>query len=334
MEDTGNEVSGHRQRSSDELKANYDFIVCGSGSSGLVVAGRLSENPSVSVLLLEAGGSDDVPAVIEADQWRSNLGSERDWTFVAQSNPYLNGRALSQNMGKVLGGGSSINLMGWVRRHKNDWDYFSAEARDPTWNHQSVLELYRRIEDWNGAPEGEYRGSGGPFFIRSAHASPVSLAFVEGVHSVGILTFETLNGRLMESQGGCSRAERINRAGKRQSIFRSYVTPNLAHPNLTVVTNTCDRVVIDEPRAVGVEIIQNGKCCGFPPDVRSYCRWAQSTRPRSRCSPALVTSSSWAPQYTRSAASSRSRTELSGSLSSRAMRVGSRQTVEDAGRGG
>ena len=82
-----------------KLKSQYDFIVCGSGSSGSVVAQRLAENPDVSVLLLEAGGSDDVPSVVEASQWRLNLGSERDWGFRSEPNPHLNGRSIPLNMG-------------------------------------------------------------------------------------------------------------------------------------------------------------------------------------------------------------------------------------------
>jgi choline dehydrogenase len=113
-------VRTNQQRLRSHLKTHYDFIVCGSGSSGSVVAGRLAEHAEVSVLLLEAGGCDDVPSVQEAHQWFLNLGSERDWGFRAQPNPHLHGRAMPLPMGKVLGGGSSINGMAWARGHKHD----------------------------------------------------------------------------------------------------------------------------------------------------------------------------------------------------------------------
>src|SRR5260370_40432996 len=129
--DFAQRVHVNQARLASELRPHYDFIVCGSGSSGSVVARRLAENLDVSVLLLEAGGSDDVPSVVESVQWALNLGSERDWGFVAQPNPNLNGRCIPLNMGKVLGGGSSINVMAWARGHKNDWDFFAAEAGDP-----------------------------------------------------------------------------------------------------------------------------------------------------------------------------------------------------------
>jgi choline dehydrogenase len=140
-------LRSNQAKLTSELKSHYDFIVCGSGSSGSVVARRLTENASVTVLLLEAGGEDDVPGVIEANQWPLNLGSERDWSFQAQPNSHLNGRSIPLPMGKVLGGGSSINAMAWARGHKVDWDFFASEAGDAAWNYESGLEIYRRIED-------------------------------------------------------------------------------------------------------------------------------------------------------------------------------------------
>jgi choline dehydrogenase len=165
--DFAEKVRLNRASLAANLKQSYDFIVCGSGSSGSVVARRLAENPDVQVLLLAAGGGDDVPSVIEASQWPANLASERNWGFVGQPSPYLKGRSMPFAMGKVLGGGSSINVMAWARGHKNDWDLHASEADDPAWNYESALRLYRRIEDWHGAPDPEHRGSGGPC-IRAA----------------------------------------------------------------------------------------------------------------------------------------------------------------------
>src|SRR5262245_35738044 len=120
-------VRANQQKLTAELKPHYDFIVCGSGSSGSVVARRLAENSAVEVLLLEAGGSDDVPAVMDPSAWPSLRGSDQDWSFKARPNPRLNGRSIPMAMGKVLGGGSGINVMVWSRGHKKDWDDIAAK---------------------------------------------------------------------------------------------------------------------------------------------------------------------------------------------------------------
>ena len=254
-------VRANQQKLKANLKSQYDFIVCGSGSSGSVVARRLAENPDVSVLLLEAGGDDDVPSVMESLRWFENLGSERDWKFVDQPNPYLNGRAIPLAMGKVLGGGSSVNVMAWARGHKNDWDSFADEAGDSAWNYESVLNIYRRIEDWHGAPDPCYRGTGGPVFVQPApNPNPIAPAMVEAARSEGIPAFENHNGRMMEGDGGASILDLIVRDGTRQSVFQSYVFPHMDRPNLTVLTHALvTKVVVEKKRATGVEIAYDGK---------------------------------------------------------------------------
>ena len=253
-------VRANQRTLSSELKPQYDFIVCGSGSSGSVVARRLAENPDVSVLLLEAGGDDDVPEVMEAGRWPMNLGSERDWSFRSQPNSNLNGRSIHLAMGKVLGGGSSINVMAWARGHKSDWDFFASETGDPAWGYQSVLEIYRRIEDWHGAPDPKYRGTGGPVFVEPApNPNPIAPGMLEGAQSIGIPTFENQNGRMMEGAGGASILDLRVRGGRRQSIFRSYVFPYLDRPNLTVLTHALvTRLTFEGNRVTGVEISHEG----------------------------------------------------------------------------
>src|ERR1700736_1128182 len=262
--DFAERVRRNQEQLGSELKPRYDFIVCGSGSSGLVVARRLAENADVSVLLLEAGGDDDVPAVMKAEQWPLNLGSERDWNFAAQPNPHLNGRSIPYSMGKVLGGGSSINVMAWARGHKNDWDFFASEAGDNAWNYESVLDIYRRIEDWHGVPDPDYRGTGGPVYVEPApDPHPIAPAALEAARSVGIPTFENQNGRMMEGPGGASILDVRVRDGCRQSVFRSYVFPYMDRPNLTVLTGalvtrlTFDRY--ERNRVTGVEFSHHDK---------------------------------------------------------------------------
>ncbi|ODQ89678.1 oxidoreductase [Mycolicibacterium flavescens] len=243
------------------MRPHYDFVVCGSGSSGSVAARRLAENASVHVLLLEAGGDDDVPAVRNAGQWPLNLDTERDWQFVAAPNPHLNGRSIPMNMGKVLGGGSSINVMVWSRGHRNDWDYFASEAGDPRWGYESVLDIYRRIEDWQGVPDPHYRGTGGNVFVQPApDPSPVAPALVAAAAHAGIPTFDHPNGKMMEGEGGAAICDIRVRDGIRQSVFRSYTYPYMDRPNLTVLTGALvTRVILDGGRATGVEFVRDGQ---------------------------------------------------------------------------
>jgi len=164
-------------------------------------------------------------------------------------------------MGKVLGGGSSINVMAWVRGHQNDWCYFAAEAGDKSWNYESVLDIYRRMEDWHGAPDPKRRGVSG-----LAHVEPspdphcLAMAVVKGAESVGMPSFDSNNGRMMEGHGGASILDVRVRNGQRQSAFRAYVTLYLKRPNLTVLTHALvTRLCMQGDRVTGVEFHHNGK---------------------------------------------------------------------------
>ncbi|MCV7413122.1 oxidoreductase [Mycobacterium florentinum] len=243
------------------LEPSYDVIVCGAGSSGSAVAGRLAENPDVTVLLLEAGGSDDVPTVTDATQWPLNLGSERDWGFVSEPDPRLHGRSVPFSMGKVLGGGSSINVMIWARGHRSDWDHFASESGEAAWGYDAVLDLYRQIEDWQGAGEPNHRGRGGPVFVQpTPDPHPVATATVKAARTLGIPTYQSPNGRLMEEMRGAAITDVRYHDGKRLSVFRTYTAPHLDKPNLTVVPHALvKRVTFHGNRATGVEVLHDGK---------------------------------------------------------------------------
>jgi choline dehydrogenase-like flavoprotein len=239
---------------------SYDIVICGAGSSGSVIASRLAENPDLQVLLLEAGGTDEVTSVSEASQWPLNLGGELDWNFHSEPDPFLNGRSIPFSMGKVLGGGSSINLMIWARGHRSDWDHFATESGETVWGYEPVLDLYRSIEDWHGVGEANYRGTGGPIFVQPApNAHPLAVATVDAARAVGIPTYQSPNGRMMEENRGAAVTDLRWRDDKRLSLFRTYITPHLDKPNLTVVPHALvTRVTFDGTRATGVEVIHDG----------------------------------------------------------------------------
>src|SRR5215510_10855447 len=182
------QVRLNQRKLASDLKSHYDFIVCGSGSSGSVVAARLAADLKTQVLLLEAGGTDETDLITNPNRWPGTLGSELDWGFVAEPNPNLNGRAIRYSMGKVLGGGSSINVSTWSRGHRADWDFYASESRDPAWGYEAVLDLYRRrIEAWAGSPDPNYRGVDGKVRVQSAaQPYPFAFALLEGAESVGL----------------------------------------------------------------------------------------------------------------------------------------------------
>jgi choline dehydrogenase len=215
------------------------------------------ETPAVVAERYASGAHFSVPTLTITGPQDGSLATQTSVTVTGTTN----GRSIPMNMGKVLGGGSSINLMAWSRRHKNDWDYFASEAGDPAWSYESVLNIYRRIEDWHGPPDPKYRGTGGPVFVQPApDPNPIAPAMLEGACSVGIPTFENQNGRMMEGAGGSSILDVLIRDGKRQSVFRSYTFPYMDRPNLTVLTHALvTRITFEGKRATGVECIYNGE---------------------------------------------------------------------------
>jgi choline dehydrogenase len=249
-------VAENQRRLASRLTRGFDYIVCGAGTSGCVVAARLAADPSLRVLLLEAGGGDETDLIGDPNRWPMTLGSELDWGFVAEPNPRLNGRAIRYSMGKVLGGGSSINVSTWSRGHRADWDFYAAESGDAAWSYGAVLDLYRqRIEAWAGHPDPEYRGMDGPVHVQpTPNPRPFALALLDGARSLGLERFPDSNGRMMEAPGGCALVDETVRDGRRQSIFRSYVYPLMDRPSLTVLTGALvTQILFDGHRARGIE---------------------------------------------------------------------------------
>ncbi|HEX5082842.1 MAG TPA: GMC family oxidoreductase N-terminal domain-containing protein, partial [Blastocatellia bacterium] len=236
------------------LRTSYDYIIIGSGAAGSVVARRLAENPEIQVLLLEAGASDLKPSVLITETWFINQGTEFDWSFTAEPSPTVNNRRIQQAMGKALGGGTSINGMVWARGHKNDFDHWAKEAGDDAWDYRHVLDIYRRIEDWHGAPDPLRRGQGGEVFVQAApDPSPIATAFLKAVESLGHPVFEDQNGVLQEKHGGAAYTNVRIRDGRRLNTAASYLYPVMDQPNLTILTGAhVDRLTLEGQMVTGV----------------------------------------------------------------------------------
>src|SRR5271167_1339597 len=243
------------------LRSSYDYIVIGSGASGSVVARRLAEIPDAHVLLLEAGGEDLKPGILITETWFFNQGGEFDWNFAAERSPSVNNRSIAQAMGKAIGGGTSTTGLVWARGHKNDFDHWAKEARDDAWNYTHVLDIYRRIEDWHGAPDPERRGSGGEVFVQPApNPNSIAPAFLSAAESLGIPTFADQNGVMQEGAGGAAITNVRIRDGRRLNIPSSYLYPVMDQPNLTVLTSAyVNRLTIEGAAVTGVEFEWKGK---------------------------------------------------------------------------
>ncbi len=240
----------------------YDFIVCGSGASGGVVASQLAKNPDVQVLLIEAGGDERVPEVSDSRVWMQNIGSERDWQFCSEPCAALNGRTPPLPMGKVLGGGSSVNGLIWARGHRNDFDSWAKAADDPGWRYEAVLEVYKRIERWDGPVDAARRGSEGPFYLtQPKNPNPVALALREAADALGISAVEDLNGEAMEGAGaGGIPNVPVLGDSERVSVATAYIRPRMAQSNLTVMLNACvEQVLLTGRRATGLRLRTGGQ---------------------------------------------------------------------------
>jgi choline dehydrogenase len=254
-------VQANQKERAQSLASSYDYIVCGAGSSGCVVAARLAANPAVKVLLLEAGGTDDAPSIINPSVWFTNVGTPTDWQYTSAPVPTLNGRSIAMPMGRAIGGGSSINAMIYARGHKNDYDGWASIANDPAWNYDHVLSIYRRIENWQGKPDPAYRGTGGVLWVEPLKdPNPVAPAMMSAAANIGIPSFDDMNGSMMEGVGGCGLPNVKIKDGRRRNIASDYLYPLMDRPNLTVLTRAfVQRVTLAGKRATGIEVVWRGK---------------------------------------------------------------------------
>lgn len=234
----------------------FDYVVIGAGSGGCAVASRLSEDPEVRVCLLEAG-KQDKSAFIHAPAGTVAMMPVKfnNWAFKTVPQPGLNNRRGYQPRGKVIGGSSSTNAMMYVRGHARDYDHW-ASLGNPGWAYKDILPLFKRSEN-NENHIDEYHGSGGPLNVMNLQSpSGLNQAFIEAAALNGCPFNPDINGA--EQFGAClTQVTQVN--GERCSAAKAFITPNLARPNLTVMTQAhTTRVVIEDKRAVGVAIVQNG----------------------------------------------------------------------------
>ena len=232
-----------------------DYVIVGSGTAGCVLAGRLSEDPDVSVLLLEAGGPDNatelhVPAMFPL-VFKSNL----DWDLFGEEEPGLGGRRLYLPRGRVIGGSSSINAMIYLRGHRADFDGW-AEQGCTGWSYDEVLPYFKRSEDNERGPD-EFHGVGGPLSVSDSRSmSPFIEAELEAAVEAGYTHIEDLN---VDEPEGVSRFQLTQRNGLRCSSADAFLHPVADRPNLEIRDFVfVERLVLEGNRALGVDLVRNG----------------------------------------------------------------------------
>ncbi|MBZ9706793.1 choline dehydrogenase [Mesorhizobium sp. ESP7-2] len=228
-----------------------DFVIIGSGSAGSAMAYRLSEDGKHSVIVIEFGGTDLGPLIQMPSALSIPLNmSLYDWGFASEPEPHLGGRVLATPRGKVIGGSSSINGMVYVRGHARDFDHW-AEQGAAGWAFADVLPYFKRMEDSNGGEDG-WRGHGGPLHVqRGSRRNPLYGAFVEAGRQAGFELTDDYNGAKQEGFGPM---EQTILGGRRWSAASAYLKPALRRKNVSLVKGFARRVIIENQRAIGVEI--------------------------------------------------------------------------------